>query len=95
MLTAKGYLVGLSAYLKDHEISDIRHDCPDLAGYAIKAYRCFRESKYYKPERDLIAKKLFYTIRFWYIRALIFAVDGEVTEEDRFLPALDLGIAVK
>jgi hypothetical protein len=88
MTAAKGYLWGLCAYLNGADVSEIRQGGHGIAGYAIKAYRCFKASKYDQAECRLIAAKLFYTIRYWYIRATIFAVKDEMSPDDDVLPTL-------
>jgi hypothetical protein len=89
MTAAKGYLWGICAYLHNGDVSEIRQGGSGIAGYAIKAYRCFKASKYDQAECRLIAAKLFHTIRYWYIRATIFAVKDEMTPDDYVLPTLE------
>jgi len=89
MTAAKGYLWGLCAYLNGVDVSGIRRGGHSIAGYAIKAYRSLKASKYDQAECRLIAAKLFYTIRYWYIRATIFAVKDEMTPDDVVLPTLE------
>jgi hypothetical protein len=92
MTAAKGYLWGVCAYLNDLDLSAIRQGGQGIAGYAIKAYRSFKASKYDQAECRLIAAKLFHTIRYWYIRATIFAVKDEMTADDSVLPTLESSV---
>jgi hypothetical protein len=90
MQITKGYLLGIAAYLNRSTIEELRRGVPDLAGYSIKAYTCLSRSKLNEDDKGLIAKKFFVTTKFWYIRALIFAVKDELQAGDTLLPEIAL-----
>ena len=88
MMITKGYLIGIAGYLNGTSIADIRKEWPDLAGYAIKAYTCLANSKLNEKDKRAIAKKLFITAKYWYVRALIFSVKNELKKDDKLLPEI-------
>lgn len=88
MQITKGYLLGIAAYLNREQIDDLRQDAPDLSGYSIKAFTCLSRSKLDEDNKRLLAEKLFVTTKFWYIRALIFAVKEELQAGDTLLPEI-------
>ncbi len=90
MMITKGYLIGIAAYLNGSSIADIRQRFPEFAGYAIKAYTCLSKSKLNEDDKKTIAKKLFITTKYWYVRALIISVKDELQREDKFLPKIKL-----
>ena len=90
MMATKGYLIGIAGYLNSSSVADLRKHFPVLAGYAIKAYTCFSRSKLNDDDKKYIAKKLFITTRYWYVRALIFSVKEELLEDDKLLPEIKL-----
>jgi len=90
MQVTRGYLIGIAGYLNGDSIAGLRHAHPELAGYAIRAYTCLSGSKLNEPDKRWLAKKFYLTTRFWYVRALIFALEDEVGDDDRLLPEIEI-----
>jgi hypothetical protein len=90
MRVTRSYLIGVAGYLNGDSITDLRREHRDLAGYAIRAYTCLSSSKLNEPDKRWLAKRFYITTRFWYVRALIFALEDEVGAADRLLPEIDM-----